>query len=289
MIAAKFPNLESDNLDETFPGLPEPFFFPSTVSAHGNCGSGRLVVRHRIKTWQGLTAPGPRPCVACIRAHMEFLASDALRGRGSGTTDELVAATYVASQLRAYGITPAGDDGGYLQRATLLQPKFTAPPQLSFAKPGAGGEKVAFNYGKEFTVGYLSQAQFSGRLRVINADEKDPQVAGAIVLILGNDRRKQRAMASTLAGEGAVAALIAVNEDRVAHFAERAKELPAPAVKIEGMDTLGIGTRFQSSGDKSGCNKNSGVASRKYDSDFRRPFHDRKEIHMECSRHPARQ
>ena len=41
-------------------------------------------------------APGPRLCAACVRAHMEFLASDALRGRGSGTADELVAATYVA-------------------------------------------------------------------------------------------------------------------------------------------------------------------------------------------------
>ena len=65
---------------------------------------------------------------------MEFLASDALRGRGSGTADELVAATYVASQLRAYGIAPAGDNGGYLQRATLQQPKFTGPPQLTFAQ-----------------------------------------------------------------------------------------------------------------------------------------------------------
>jgi hypothetical protein len=65
---------------------------------------------------------------------MEFLASDALRGRGSATADELVAATYVAAQLRAYGISPAGDNGGYLQRATLLQPKFTAPPQLTLAK-----------------------------------------------------------------------------------------------------------------------------------------------------------
>ena len=51
----------------------------------------------------------PKLCAACIRAHMEFLASDAMRGRGSGTEDELVAATYVASQLRAYGIPPAGD------------------------------------------------------------------------------------------------------------------------------------------------------------------------------------
>jgi aminopeptidase YwaD len=196
------------------------------------------------KTLAGSNVPVPRPCVACIRAHMEFLASDALRGRGSGTTDELVAATYVASQLRAYGITPAGDDSGYLQRATLLQPKFTATPQLSFANAGAGAEKVTFNYGKEFAVGYLSQAQFSGRLRVINADEKDSQVAGAIVLILGNDRRKLRAMASTLAGKGAVAALISVNEDRAAHFSERGKELPALAVRIEGLETSGLGPDF---------------------------------------------
>ena len=175
---------------------------------------------------------------------MEFLASDALRGRGSATTDELVAATYVASQLRAYGIAPAGDDGGYLQRATLLQPRFTEPPQLTFAKPGSSGEKVTFSYGKEFAVAYLSQAQFSGRLRVINADEKDPQAAGAIVLILGNDRGKQRDMASSLAGEGAVAAIIAANDERAAHFAERGKNLPVPAVKIQGMDASGLGPDF---------------------------------------------
>ena len=55
----------------------------------------------------------PRLCGTCIRAHMEFLASDAMRGRGSGTADELLAATYVGSQLRAYGVAPAGDNGSY--------------------------------------------------------------------------------------------------------------------------------------------------------------------------------
>src|SRR5271170_5269416 len=55
-------------------------------------------------------------CDRCIHAHEEFLASDALQGRGSATHDELVAATYVASQLRQYGIDPAGDNGGYIQR-----------------------------------------------------------------------------------------------------------------------------------------------------------------------------
>jgi len=50
-----------------------------------------------------------------IRGSMEFLASDAMQGRGSGTRDELLAATYLAAQLRQIGIEPAGDNGGYIQ------------------------------------------------------------------------------------------------------------------------------------------------------------------------------
>ena len=122
--------------------------------------------------------PVPSLCAACVRAHMEFLASDALRGRGSGTADELVAATYVAAQLRAYGIAPAGHDGGYLQRATLQQPKFTAPPQLTFTQPGAGGEKVTWTSGKEFAAVYLAQTHFSGLLRVMNATKTPPRLKG---------------------------------------------------------------------------------------------------------------
>ena len=50
-----------------------------------------------------------------ILGEMGFLASDAMNGRGSGTHDELVAATYLASQLRQIGIEPAGDHGKYIQ------------------------------------------------------------------------------------------------------------------------------------------------------------------------------
>src|SRR5436853_5645608 len=77
-------------------------------------------------------------CAACIRAHMEFLAADALRGRGSATPDELIAASYVGSELRQYGIDPAGDDGGYVQRAQLLMRVVIGPPQLTFISPGNG-------------------------------------------------------------------------------------------------------------------------------------------------------
>jgi len=174
---------------------------------------------------------------------MEFLASDALRGRGSATADELVAATYVAAQLRAYGIAPAGDNGGYLQRAGLLQPKFTAPPQLTFAKSGTGGEKTIWTCGKEFAALYLAQARFSGPLRVINVDEDDPQASGAVVLILGNDRRRQRSKAFSLAAKGAVAAIIADTAERAAEF-QRTPQLPTLPVKLEGPDGSGLENDF---------------------------------------------
>ncbi len=174
---------------------------------------------------------------------MEFLASDALRGRGSATADELVAATYVASQLRAYGISPAGDDGGYLQRAALLQAKFTASPQLTFTKSGTSGEKTTWTCGQEFAALSLAQTHFSGPLRVIKVDEDDPQTAGAVVLVLGNDRRQQRAQAFSLAAKGAVAAIIADSAERAARF-QRAPQLPTLPVKLEGPDGSGLENDF---------------------------------------------
>lgn len=55
---------------------------------------------------------------AQIRGAMEFLASDAMQGRASGSQNELIAATYLASQLREIGIEPAGDNGGFIQNVS---------------------------------------------------------------------------------------------------------------------------------------------------------------------------
>ena len=49
------------------------------------------------------------------REHVEFLASDAMRGRQTGSPEHLKAAEYVAAQFKALGLEPAGDGGTYLQ------------------------------------------------------------------------------------------------------------------------------------------------------------------------------
>ena len=44
-----------------------------------------------------------------VRAELGFLASDAMQGRGSGTGYEWIAAEYIGSQFRQFGLEPGGD------------------------------------------------------------------------------------------------------------------------------------------------------------------------------------
>ena len=46
-----------------------------------------------------------------IRAHVRFLASDLLEGRGPGTRGDALAQSYIAAQLEALGLRPAGTQG----------------------------------------------------------------------------------------------------------------------------------------------------------------------------------
>ena len=61
-------------------------------------------------------------CNACMQSDMNFLASDELRGRGSATRDEHLAALFVASLFQSFGLQPGGGAGGYIQKAPLPSP-----------------------------------------------------------------------------------------------------------------------------------------------------------------------
>src|SRR3712207_1731914 len=52
-------------------------------------------------------------------SHIEFLASDALEGRGSGTPGHTKAADYVAAKFRETGLKPGGVDGTFIQPVRL--------------------------------------------------------------------------------------------------------------------------------------------------------------------------
>jgi len=52
-------------------------------------------------------------------SHIAFLASDLLKGRGTGSNGIDLAAGYIAGQLASAGLKPGGDEGTYLQTFTL--------------------------------------------------------------------------------------------------------------------------------------------------------------------------
>src|SRR5262249_41225 len=129
-----------------------------------------------------------------VRSHEEFLASDALQGRGSGTRDEWIAATYIGSELREFGVERVGEDGWYVQRVELEQDVLTAPPVL---KVTANNTETVFDFGKDFRIFRLTGKSFSGPLQKIDLEKQEtaPEIKkGAIVLAtLPSDPTARRA------------------------------------------------------------------------------------------------
>lgn len=165
---------------------------------------------------------------------MNFLASDALRGRGSGTHDELVAATYIAAQLQQYGVQPAGDDGTYIQKAEFVQEHLKAPPTLTFQLTGEGktSQAIVWTHGQEMLVRFLARTEFRGPLKRVDIDDvlggKAEIQPGAVVLISGKHADQAREAAAALFDAGAVAVLMSAPPNVRKNWEERGEKLPAP-------------------------------------------------------------
>lgn len=81
---------------------------------------------------------------AAMKAHVLFLASDAMRGREAGSPEYDIAAQYVAAQFYAAGLKPAGDDGGYLQQVPLVTYKAAGEGDFAWTPRGGAVQQLAF-------------------------------------------------------------------------------------------------------------------------------------------------
>jgi Zn-dependent M28 family amino/carboxypeptidase len=83
-----------------------------------------------------------------LRAHVKFLASDLLEGRGTGQRGGELAAAYIATQFELYGLKPAGVNGTFFQPVPLLliQPQ----PQTTLAIVPAAGAPIELKYRDDF-------------------------------------------------------------------------------------------------------------------------------------------
>ena len=68
-----------------------------------------------------------------MRAHLEFLADDALEGRKPGTRGGELAAKYIAAQFARLGLEPAGDSGTYYHPVRIIT--LTPHPNVTLSGP----------------------------------------------------------------------------------------------------------------------------------------------------------
>lgn len=68
-----------------------------------------------------------------VRAHLEFLADDALEGRRPGTRGGELSARYIAAEFQRMGLKPAGDSGTYYHRVPIIT--LTPHPAVKMLAP----------------------------------------------------------------------------------------------------------------------------------------------------------
>ena len=102
-----------------------------------------------------------------IRAHVKFLSSDLLEGRGPGARGGDLAAEYIATQFALFGLQPAGDKGTYFQHVPLIGATTDADSSITADR---GGREIKLNWLDDF-------------VGVTNAQQPDVPIDGDAIFV----------------------------------------------------------------------------------------------------------
>jgi hypothetical protein len=130
-----------------------------------------------------------------LRTWLDYIASDELEGRATYSAGLGLAAGFIQSHLRDWGVAPAGDNGTFIQTVRVLGVKATSRSSVTVrvgreARTFRDGEGVTFpkNSGGRRTL-TIDRVEFAGYgLDVPAADHRDftgKDVRGAVVVWLG--------------------------------------------------------------------------------------------------------
>ncbi len=133
---AAAPPRTSPDTGETNGGHNAPWLGPDEAS-HG--GSGNVE--------SGASAA---LSAASLRAHVEFLASDDLEGRMTGTTGARKAGDYIVTQFEAAGLQPLGDKDEYFQEFPFTSGVKVEKKKNKLEVTTAEGQEIDFNVEEDF-------------------------------------------------------------------------------------------------------------------------------------------
>ncbi len=130
------------------------FLLGGVVTALQFSGHGATTLAAKEKhAAESIPAPDPQ----MIRAHVKFLASDLLEGRGTGQRGGDLAAEYIGAQFESYGLKPAGDGGTFFQNVPMVTMKTL--PATQFSLVPKSGDVVSLKLLDDFTVNNETQTE----------------------------------------------------------------------------------------------------------------------------------
>ncbi|MEW6654201.1 MAG: M28 family peptidase [Bacteroidota bacterium] len=97
-----------------------------------------------------------------IKAHINFLASDAMKGRFTGSPGERLAGDYIHTQFESYGLKPAFNGKWFQEFPFIEKVELTKSNTLNFS---VDGKDINLTIKKDFTtIGFSGKAKVSGEL-----------------------------------------------------------------------------------------------------------------------------
>jgi Zn-dependent M28 family amino/carboxypeptidase len=154
--------------------------------------SGRLVVApEQAKAARRITPQ-------LLRAHVRYLASDLLEGRGTATRGDQLAESYIQTQMESMGLKPGALGGGWLQKVPLvgMTAGFSGPAVFRSERgtaSGKPGDNFVASSGVQKTEAKIEDAEivFVGYGIVAPEfqwdDYKDSDLKGKVLLMMNND------------------------------------------------------------------------------------------------------
>ncbi len=168
----------------------------------------------------------PAITAADLMTRLYIYADDSMQGRQTGTAGHVKATAYIAAQLKALGLKPAGDNGGYFQNVPVVQRSFDPTSTISVDGatlngikdfvPGGGrggasrsidGAQVIYGGVAGDTLNPLTADQVRGKLVVFSAPP--PQAGGGRGGRAGGGGRGGRGNANPTMADAAGTATIA--------------------------------------------------------------------------------
>ncbi len=133
------------------------FFLSMLLAAAGIFANARRAAAQAKNKAPVAEKPLPMVDKERIRAHVKYLSSDELEGRGTGQRGGDMAADYIGKQFASYGLKPAGDNGTFFQEVPMVGVKTL--PDTTFKFVEASGKSFEAKNLTEFVTNNESQAE----------------------------------------------------------------------------------------------------------------------------------